>query len=472
MDYFRKYIKYKKKYTNLQKKQVGGSPEFKISGPISCNFRMLKNKVIYMFGDHHHSFANLCHPTYECGTKLVELEEGDISWHEAKDECKKGCQDDNDCYYISDLIESIMHQNEINNNGYVDVFFESWEDTSERSIEKIGDIWKMDAITELHKTLADQTVPMYKKKPKKEVFCPLIDAITYINEKKSQYKHTRVNNIDIRECSLYVSLAQLNKLLSVLKHALEVHYREKREGRIIITDKTLDYLMSLIFPVYGKDPFLGKKFLQGNLYYFLTFMAKDFDMKCTEEIYMPLLVYNLLKECCDIQESESTVKDVIDKYLKSNPKPHSGCLYCGHDGINKLQQYICNFINRLDDRYTVIVENKNILKNTGSIMYYLDELNKELRILFSELDEFFLHIGTYIMDVHMLLRLMRDDVKKVIIFAGHFHVFNIRENLQGAEVYNVERTISIDNQSNRCLDIHGISYDDFINFRATKFLFI
>jgi hypothetical protein len=61
MDYEKKYIKYKMKYNEFKKKLVGGSPRFKITGPITANFYQNiivgENDVrnILIFGDVHYT---------------------------------------------------------------------------------------------------------------------------------------------------------------------------------------------------------------------------------------------------------------------------------------------------------------------------------------------------------------------------------------------------------------------------------
>lgn len=456
--------------------------KFRISGPVSLYiYKVSKyNKTIYLFGDVHNAWENMC-------------EDSGISFNKPSfyiDTINK-CDNKTDCNFISTLLKEISTHNDLKNVErlkknlnpiYIDIMYEEpYYFKRERT----------DAIKrfKLLKTLKTY----YKLGGPLSYIRNLYAVCTHVDKKC--FKYTNFYAIDFRN---KIELDNINNLLDNLTHIINpIAY-----GTQIIDIDTYNTLIRYTNPEYTKNSIYGildnvKKILSldDKIIMNINTQSNDQLIKLLIDIFKNILKNEASDIFNEIQTCDIEIQNVLlNEYLLDIFT--NGMIVSG-DKIIKPYDEFKNFINAIlnikKDKLVVLYESLNkkivhidISEKKPIKMTKYEILFSELSNLYENLttiSNFLLDFNLLFMDLFTLAKIFKEDKSKIvnnyIIYAGDAHILNYIRFLQlinAKEYYSKHKEFDSDLKStiddeilgykndgyNRCLSV-AIDKDDLIS---------
>jgi len=437
MNYKKKYYKYKHKYYKLLRtqygcdeeqssslqayysnKQYGGFNKTKISGPISFYiYKILKpNLRIYLFGDQHIGFKNICHKD------LLD------------------CDLRNDCYNIYTLISNIINHNirkncENKSNSFVDVHTEMGYEMNKKNAT---------GIRETIRKLLDQYIKIMNLKEEQNTIytkfnCepdPLQILITqYLKCYTGKCPlYTKFHQIDFDNIDFYYYAGIADIIINIIK----LHFSMRHKPETI--QRSANILRIMFLKKYNT--------LELNIYNYADTLSKIFKLSSEPVVFDNL--YNIYHTHMKTKPLSQDIQIKIKNYEEKELKDMFSLFKKFKQAVLDIQKSV-NY-----EKFIETTDRQELSKLAIPIV-----LN-----LFSILD-FLIEYGVLNMDVSLFYKIFSkpsDIPQKIILYAGNFHIKNyikFIESMGGVSMYShpektigehPSRCIIVDRDINKILD--------------------
>lgn len=408
MDYLKKYKKYKRKYTDLKKEQIGGNLT-QISGPVSFYYLKIPgyNKKIYLFGDHHFSWHNTCYG----GININKP-----GFHES---IINKCDAMESCYFITTFLQTIFDTMKTKVNFY-----------SESPYHK-NHQERIDHSKKITKRYVLRGIP---QKPFNSGPLHYIDH--YFKKFSKKNKHHEIKNIDIRNIlaykELYTKLGKFMRQLDRIDNTID-----KMEAK----KKSPEEIINTIKPII---PFASNNFTFKNI----TDEFKVFLNNALTEISIPDIVsMKIISEV--FRKTPTKIQTKIQQYIK---------------------QVIGSFVKKynlvMDYKNSIsIIKGLNINLNNREDLANFNKKNTELHEHLSHMHSFLLELNAFIVDIFVLSNIFSTNDQHYVIYMGNDHIKQyvkfISENIKSVKpiskkvkYYSEDDSLNKNDKVIRCVTVN------------------
>ena len=456
MNYRHKYLKYRKK-CSLLKTQLGGDFYVKVNGPTDCHIYKISgriqdrdiNMLIYMFGDVHGSFENMCFEDEKC------------------------VLDDN-CFSLSDFVRVIINRNANKNiigtydKRIVDIFLEQGY-TSNKHMYMAPTLFRLqnakDQFIDILESLKMEFKATVKVFPLPEVHPGPLNDLSWRNFECLRHgaddvpghanciKYTYFHKADYREeTRKYFALMQ-DFHPSIIKYARKTLIFLNDYALISKYEEEIDDLQNFLLEYLAPG-----KTNEFNLVNIINSLAQRFlvteedDGMTNEDLKQRMrdIIYSdrkINKQMENTILEQTKLKTILDGHIDSY----------FYDLRGKYRDFIDAYKTINDEDLNV----EDIIKDVDEIM------DKELSYLVDIMDDvegFLKNIGIVYMDIYAICRIFRKFVdghmpSRVIISAGRGHIKGYVEMIERIKQDFPELNVSLsfkevhEEKINRCITI-------------------